>query len=39
LVVVLLLTKETQQTNPYPSGVNDEKGLPKDDQVKPPKGL
>jgi hypothetical protein len=30
---------KTQQPNPYPSGVNDEKGVPTDDQVKPPKGL
>jgi len=30
---------KTLQHNPYPSGVNDEKGLPKDGQVKLPKGL
>jgi hypothetical protein len=29
----------TQQQNPYPSGVSDEKGLPKDDQVTPPMGF
>jgi hypothetical protein len=28
-----------QQYNPFQSGVNDEKGLSKDDQVGPPKGL
>jgi hypothetical protein len=27
------------QPNPYPSGVNDEKGVPQNGQVKPPKGF
>jgi hypothetical protein len=30
---------KTFQFTLYPSGVNDEKGLPKDGQVKPPRGL
>jgi hypothetical protein len=28
-----------QPYDPFQSGVNDEKGLPKDDQAEPPKGL
>jgi hypothetical protein len=30
---------KTFQPTPYPSGVNDEKGFPKDGQVKAPRGF
>jgi hypothetical protein len=39
LVAVLFHDSVFQTTHPYPSGVRGEKGLPKNAQVKPPKGL
>jgi len=39
LVIWWFLQKKIVEiANPYPSGVKDEKGLPENDQVKPPEG-
>jgi len=37
--LVIPRSQVNQQPNPCPSGINDEKGFAKVDQVKPPKGL
>jgi hypothetical protein len=38
-IFVLLFVQEKPQSNPYPSGVSDEKRVSKNDQAEPPKGL